>query len=252
LKVRGSLTVLVVGLILVVLDVLQRTLISLLVRFFPGRRHRILGGWQRGIAHLVLGVVRVVGGARFEDLPTIPGRPGVLIVMNHQSLLDIPLMVASLDDLYPRIVTRSRYARGKPLISHMIRLYQYPLVDPRATKKNHLEDIEHAAATSAVPLAIFPEGTRTRDGEIGRFRRGGLSRMLKTRSWTVYAVVADGFWGAARLSDFLERVSTVDGRIRCLGPFDSPEPGEPVEDFVVELRERMVATLEEMRQVAGP
>ena len=247
MKLRGYLTVGVAGVLLVVLDLAQRTVVTLLVKVMPRRRERILGRWQRWIAHMVLGLVRVVGGARVGSLPRVPGRPGVLLVMNHQSLLDIPLMVASLDDLYPRIVTRSRYGRGKPLISHMIRLYQYPQVTPRATGKGHLREIEEAATTSTVPFAIFPEGTRTRDGRIGRFRRGGIGRILESRQWTVYLLVVDGFWQSARLDDFLAGVSSIDGEIRRLGPLESPPPGEPVEPFIREIRARMVAELADMR-----
>lgn len=247
LKLRGYLTLGVVGAALLPLDVIQRTVITALAKLRPERRDVMLGRWQRGIAHFVLGVVRIVGGARLGPLPSIPGRPGVLILMNHQSLLDIPIMVASLDNLYPRIVTRSRYAYGKPLISHMIRQYQYPLVRSGATKKVELAAIEEAARTSTVPMAIFPEGTRTRDGSIGRFKIGGLDRILGARQWTVYVVVADGFWRAARLDDFLTSVSEIDGEVRCLGPFEPPAPGEPVDDFVNGMQRMMAETLDDMR-----
>ncbi|MGD2069588.1 MAG: lysophospholipid acyltransferase family protein [Gemmatimonadota bacterium] len=247
MKLRGYLTVGLVGMVLVFLDLTQRTVLTALVKLMPGRRDRVLGTWQRRIAHLVLGIVRLVGGARIAPLPEIPGRPGVLVLMNHQSLLDIPLLVASLDDLYPRIVTRARYASGKPLISHMVRLYQYPVVDPRATARDHLLGIEEAARTSQVPLAIYPEGTRTRDGEIGRFKRGGLGRILGARSWDVYLLVADGFWQAARLDEFLASVSSIQGNVTCLGPFPSPAPGEPVDDFVAEMRSHMTSALSGMR-----
>lgn len=247
MKLRGYLTLGFLGAALLAADLIQRTVIVAGVKLVPGARDRILGVWQKGMAYMVLGSVRVIGGAHVGSLPSIPARSDILILMNHQSLLDIPLVVASLEDLYPRIVTRSRYARGKPLISHMIRLYQYPLVDPKATMPGHLEGLREAARQGATPMVIYPEGTRTRDGEIGRFKRRGLEAILAARQWEVYVVVADGFWKAAKLEDFVAGVGSIEGKVRCLGPFTSPEPDLPKEPFIEEVRERMVRELADMR-----
>lgn len=247
MKLRGYLTLGCVAGILVVADVLQRTVVTLAVKLLPSRRERILGRWQRIMAHAMLGSVRWVGGGRVEEPPSIPGRPGVLVLMNHQSLLDIPVVVAALDDLYPKIVTRARYASGKPLISHMVRLYQYPLVDPRATTRKHLARLEEVAAESSTPVVIYPEGTRSRDGEIGRWRSRGLERMLAVRSWEVYLLVVDGLWRTAALKDFLTSVSEIRGRSTRLGPFRSPEPGEPLEPFIARMRAEMEDGLVRLR-----
>lgn len=251
MKLRAYLTLALAAIILLVGDPVQRIVVVGLTKLMPGRRDRILTRWQRLLAHVVLGLVQHVGGAKIEPLPRIRGRAGVLILMNHQSLLDIPLIVAALKDVYPRIVTRERYARGKPLISHMIRLYQYPLVDPGATSPGQLERIGRAAEDPSTPLVIYPEGTRTRDGGIGRFKRGGLARILMTRQWTVYVVVADGFWQANRLEDFASAVGGIRGRMICLGPFESPPADEPPYTFIEEMRQQMIAGLAELRGEAA-
>jgi 1-acyl-sn-glycerol-3-phosphate acyltransferase len=195
-------------------------------------------------------MVRRIGGASFDELPLVPAGPGVLVLMNHQSVLDIPLVVAAHDELYPVIVTRARYSRGKPVISHMVRLYQYPVVDPGATVRGHLKRLADVAREAVTPVVIYPEGTRSRDGKIGRWKRRGIRILLENRQWEVYLLVADGFWQAARLKDFVATVSTVRGRMVRLGPFTSPPPGEPVDAFIDEMRERMEETLSELRASA--
>lgn len=250
MKLRGYLTVGIIGTGLVLSDVVQRTVVSGLVRLLPGRRIAILTWWQRLMAHLVLVPVRFVGGAGITPLPTIPGEAGVLVIMNHQSLLDIPLLVASMRGAYPRIVTRSRYARGKPLISHMIRLYQYPVVDPRATVRTHVQGISEAARTSDVPMALYPEGTRTRDGSLGPWKTTGLRLILEERKWTVYLLVADGFWQAARMHDFMEGVSSIDGRVTTVGPLEGPDPGQDPEGHIASWRRQMEEALERLRAAA--
>jgi 1-acyl-sn-glycerol-3-phosphate acyltransferase len=250
LKLRGYLTVGFIGAGLLFGDGIQRLVIATLARILPAKRVAILSWWEQQLAHFVIGSTRVLGGAHIPPPPELPGQEGVLVLMNHQSLLDIPLVVAALRPHHPRIVTRVRYARGKPLISHMVRLYQYPLVDPRANARVQITAIAENARSSPVPFVIFPEGHRTRDGEIGAWKEGGLRGILGARQWTVYLVVADGYWQSARLVDFLENVSRIDGRAVALGPFDGPEPGADPERFITDMRERMISALADLRAAA--
>jgi 1-acyl-sn-glycerol-3-phosphate acyltransferase len=249
-KIRGTLTVAAAGLVLVPGELIQRTVIAGIARWVPTWRDRVLAGWQRGIARLLLGLVQTLGGARVGELPRIPSRTGVLVLMNHQSLLDIPLAVRSLERGYPCIVTRARYARGKPLISHMVRLYQYPTVDPGATSKRSLAELGEAAALSHVPLLVFPEGTRTRDGGIRRFKKRGLHAVLGARRWEVWVMVVDGYWSSARLEDFLANVGSIRGSAKAVGPFTSPEAPGDIDGFIGDMEERMRSTLQELRAEA--
>lgn len=249
-KLRGYLALTVMCLTLLLLDPVQRLVVAPWVRLFPSRRIPVLTRWQRFLAHLMLGSVRRVGGAHIQEVPQIPGREGVLLLMNHQSLLDIPLVVASFSGSYGRILTRKRYLRWIPLISHMVRLYQYPVVDPRANSaetKKMLAAVRDAARTSDVPLAIFPEGTRTRDGELGRFRSTGLKLVLRQRPWTVYVMVADGFWQRARFKDFLGGMGGIDGRVELAGPFEWSDPDADSEPFIEQMHRLMSGTLARMR-----
>lgn len=250
MKIRGTLALGIVGLVLLAADVVQRTLIAGAVRMLPSRRDRILAAWMQLMRRAVMVPVSTVGGARFGDLPTVPHHPGTLVLMNHQSLLDIPLVVAASHPAYPRIVTRERYAQGKPLISHMVRLYQYPTVNPRATNRAHLTALTERARTAPGPVVIFPEGTRTRDGTIGRFKRTGLRTLLATREWEVWVITIDGYWQCAKLADFRAGVSTIRGRARTDGPFASPAPDAPPEEldaFIDAMEARMRESLDVLR-----
>jgi 1-acyl-sn-glycerol-3-phosphate acyltransferase len=254
--VRGWLVLAYVSLSLATADLVQRLVVAPWVKLRPSGRVRVLGGWIKIMAWATTRPVAFLGGCTVPRTPPhVPNAPGILVVMNHQSLFDIPLMVESVAGRgYPRIVTRERYSRRIPLISHMIRLYQYPVVDPSAKSeeiRQSLIDMAEAARTSEVPIGVFPEGTRTKDGEIGRFKRGALSHILATRPWTVHMYVVDGFWRAAKLKDFITNLHAVRGKIEYAGSLEWTDPAANPDEFIERVRETMLQRLETMRRGAA-
>lgn len=215
----------------------------------------MLARWLDSMAWLVTAPVRRIGGGRIPPpLRAIPDGPGVLVVMNHQSLFDIPLVVQAVDGGYPRIVTRKRYSRGIPLISHMIGLYEYPVVEQSANPtlvRETLAALADSARTSEHAIAIFPEGHRSRDGRIGRFQSAGLTAMLSARAWTVYVLVGDGFVGVATFDDFLKKMDRIDGRLELAATLHWPDPSADPRPFVREIRRTMIERLAAMRAKSG-
>ncbi|HET9886255.1 MAG TPA: 1-acyl-sn-glycerol-3-phosphate acyltransferase [bacterium] len=199
------------------------------------------------MAWMSLTVVQRIGGAKIAPLPQVSGGPGVLILMNHQSLLDIPLIVRCLNSGYPKIVTRRRYRKGIPLVSHMLRLYEYPIVDSQSPPRRQIVDLRRAALHATQPMVIFPEGTRSKDGEIGPFMKAGLSGILAVRPWLVYLAVADGFWRCGRIQEFGKNLSAVRGAVETMGPFEFRKERDDPALFMDAMRERMCLKLREMR-----
>ena len=252
MKIRGYVALGTMGLAFPFFDLFQRTVVWAWVRLRPSRRIPVMGWWiNRMRAFVVWCLVRIGGASIPMPDRVVPSGPGNLIVMNHQSVLDIPLAVGAVKGGYPRIVTRARYSRFIPLISHMVRLYQYPVVDPKA--KSHkiqksLSTLAEAAATSDVPIAIFPEGTRTKDGEVGRFKVRGLESLLSQRAWTVHLFVVDGYWRTAKLKHFVRGMGHVEGQIRYLGTVEWTDPGADIVPFIDVIRGRIVDGLAELRR----
>jgi len=250
-KLRGYAALGIVCLGLLLSDLVQRLVIAPWVRIRPARRGPVLTWWLNLMARLVTRPLVVVGRAHIPvPARSIPSESGVLILMNHQSLLDIPLVVEAVADGYPRIVTRKRYGRGIPLISHMTRLYQYPLVDPTANAgelRRTYRTFREIAETSEMPIAMFPEGSRTRDGSLRPFRTKGLQLLLRARPWKVYVLVADGFWKCPRFKDFVRGMSEIQGQVELAGVLEWTEPRADPEPFLDEVRALMEAGLERMR-----
>jgi 1-acyl-sn-glycerol-3-phosphate acyltransferase len=117
--------------------------------------------------------------------------------------------------------------------------------------RDDVEALADTARTSEQPLVVFPEGHRTRDGEIRPFKRTGVRAILHGRPWTVYVLVVDGLWSCAQLSDFVRGVSSVRARLESLGPFEFPGPGGDADAFLEDVRAHMTSKLREIRGSGG-
>lgn len=245
---RGYLCLAANCLFILIADLIQRTVIVLSIRLFPARKQSILDGWLGFIARFVIALCRYVGGARFDPIPNIPADENTLLLMNHQSLLDIPVSFRCTAPHYPRLVTRSHYGRFIPLISHMIRLCDFPTVDPVRFSRRQLDALRVTAARTDTPMGIFPEGTRTKNGEIGRFRTAGSAAILSSRPWTVYLLLIDGLLECAKIGDFTRKISKVHAKFSAIGPLQFDPDRDDPDRFLDETRSKMIDALARLRR----
>ncbi len=231
-------------------DLIQRTLVVVVIKAWPGLRDRVLTCWVRIVNSGIMGLVVHIAGARVDLGARIPANPGILIVMNHQSLLDIPVAIACVEGGYPKIVARERYCKGYPLISHMIRLYAHPTVRPGEHTTVQLEALKRTVKEAERPVVIYPEGSRTRDGEIRRFKTAGLKAILSARPWSVYLLVADGMCESAGLRGFVKNISSSVIKTETDGPFSFDSEKGDLDAFIASMEQRMIRKLAQMRAPA--
>jgi 1-acyl-sn-glycerol-3-phosphate acyltransferase len=212
----------------------------------PDRRRQLVSWYMKLICRGILAGFRL-GGARFDLGNRLPTDRPTLIIGNHQSLLDIVLTTLIADPIVPAFVPRIRYARFVPLVSRCIAMLGCPIVDPKRDPRGAVEVIRQAAAREPYALVIYPEGHRTRDGEIREFRTTGLQAILETRSLPVYLLVSDGLWKARRLVDFVFNVHHLRSRSVVLGPFEPPPDPAGIPAAVAGWRALMVERLHQLR-----
>jgi 1-acyl-sn-glycerol-3-phosphate acyltransferase len=182
------------GLVLVVFDIAGRLARPFGIRGFEW----VMAALQRTL----ISVFRICGTkVVVERSPLIePGR-GYAIVSNHQSMFDIVLIGGLLFSNYPKYVAKRELGRWIPSISLNLNRGGNALID-RDNRRQAIEAITEMAATAQernVSVVIFPEGTRSRDGSLGQFRKAGSVAMLKAADeLPVVPTSVDGAWKLLR------------------------------------------------------
>lgn len=116
-----------------------------------------------------------------------------VIISNHQSILDILLI----NCLRYRFRWVSKIENSKlPLIGWYLKMADYLTVD-RRNKKSKGKLIEEALdclKRRNISIMLFPEGTRSADGQIGFFKRGAFQLAIQAEK-PILPVIIDGSGG---------------------------------------------------------
>jgi 1-acyl-sn-glycerol-3-phosphate acyltransferase len=249
--VRSLVCVLLLGLLFLLMSPVLRLAIVPGGWLFPRHRFLLVSVFMKWMSASILGLLRL-GGAHVRRVGTLPTASPILVVANHQALLDICQITLMAHPRVPGFVTRRRYARFVPLVSQCIRLLDSPIVDPKRDPQGSLAAIRQGARELPHGLVIFPEGHRSHDGEIRPFRAAGLETILAERRMPVYLVLNEGVWRVRRLADLLFRAPLIEAHSEVIGPFEPPADAALLPGFVRELRAILVARLAQIRGRGAP
>jgi len=108
-----------------------------------------------------------------EHLDRLPRQGPYILMANHQSHADVPILFASLP-LIPGFLAKKELARI-PFLSMALRNGGHVLID-RASRNSAREALKVAASEiqAGKTIAIFPEGTRGGSDALGEFKKGGF------------------------------------------------------------------------------
>lgn len=193
---------------------------------------------------------------RHTGLENIPTEGPVVVAANHQSHLDPPLVGCAItrDASY---VARDSLFRFRPFGALIGSLHAIPIDREGRTMGGIKETLRRLKAGDVVVL--FPEGTRSSDGEVHTFKPGFASLAQRSKAAIVPAAIAGAFeaWPRSQRfphprkivvhfsppippeqvanTDEKELVAEVERRVRgcyamlcsaqCLGPYGADAPG---------------------------
>lgn len=159
------------------------SMIVLFVYFLLG-----LLGWKQSQAKLLYRVTRTwarqmiaAAGGKVEvsGLENLPAHGGVLFISNHQGAFDIPLLIGYLPGVKGFVSKKENFRL--PIISTWMKLLGCIVIDRGDLRQSAgaiargIRDLKTGRS-----LVIFPEGTRSKSGNLQRFKEGSFK--LATRS----------------------------------------------------------------------
>ena len=131
------------------------------------RRGRLAHGCARAWSRWILGTTGVRVDAR--GLDRVDGARSYVFVSNHQSIYDIPVLFASVPAQL-RIIAKASLG-AFPVLGWHLRWTGHLLVDRKRAGAGTLGQVGRMIRRGD-SLIVFPEGTRSRDGQVARFKRG--------------------------------------------------------------------------------
>jgi len=177
----------------------------------------------------------------------VPREGAVLLIANHQSFLDPPIVSSAIRHRHTDFLARGGLFKFKPFGWVISILHASPI-------KQGAGDAGAMKATIAKMkegkmMLVFPEGSRTEDGEMHEFQRG-IAVLLKRADCTVIPVGIEGAFDAWPRTRGIPRIFT-KRIVVCFGdPIESSELMSDGTDAAIEtLRNSVNVLVEEAKSL---
>ncbi len=150
------------------------------------RVHKQVISWSTKLVKLTGSTITVVG----ED--NVPDEGPIVFVANHQSNFDIPLLLGYVKR--PKGFIAKKETEKLPIVGNWMRYLRCIFMDrtnPRAALKAIKEGID--VVKDGYALVIFPEGTRSTDGNLGEFKPGSFKLATKAKAKIIPVTISGSY-----------------------------------------------------------
>ena len=207
--------------------------VTIVARLDPTQRKAeyIVQFWAR----LLLGVTGVK--TRSSGLSKIEGETSYAIISNHQSHFDILALVVELPMIVRFVIKKE--LRKIPFFGYATVVLSCIHVD-RSDSAQAVQSLQAGIRKlpPKVSMLFFAEGTRSPDGRIGPFKKGGF-RTAQLAGWPILPVVVHGSRKVLPKGDLAFRPGTIE--VEVLDPIPKEEvQARPWEEMMEDVRKRIV------------
>lgn len=142
---------------------------------------------------------------KVENKQVIPKGKPIIFVANHQGLFDIIGLAWLLREFHPKFVSKIELGKGIPSVSYNLQHGGSVLIDRKDPRQAlpELKKMGEYIENNSRSTVIFPEGTRTRNGQPKPFASNGLKILCKyaPNAWVV-PVTINNSWKIFRYGNF--------------------------------------------------
>jgi acyl-[acyl-carrier-protein]-phospholipid O-acyltransferase/long-chain-fatty-acid--[acyl-carrier-protein] ligase len=147
------------------------------------------------VRFICLVVVRLCYRVRIVGAENVPIKGGALLVANHASLVDAPLLISTQQRRIRFVMDRDIY--NSSWLKPVFKLMGVIIVSAGDPPRKILGALEEARAAidAGFMVCIFAEGSMTRTGMLRSFRRG-FERIIRNSKYNVIPIYIGGAWGS--------------------------------------------------------
>jgi len=113
-----------------------------------------------------------------QNLPV--GRP-IIFIANHQSMYDVPPLIYHLRRYHAKFISKIELTKGILSISYNLKVGGGANIDRKDPRQSITELVKFGTRMkdNNWSTVIFPEGTRSKDGQVKPFQSAGIATILK-------------------------------------------------------------------------
>jgi 1-acyl-sn-glycerol-3-phosphate acyltransferase len=161
---------------------------------------------SQAVMHSLMRVILyelLIVGTRVRFLPArceLAHERPLILVSNHQSLLDIPFAFWYFRKFHVKFVSKKELAQNVPTVSFHLRNGFHALIDRKDREQavRAITALAQKAEKERFAALIYPEGSRSKDGVLREFKVRGLATLLENMpSALVVPIAVDGSWRLA-------------------------------------------------------
>lgn len=175
-----------------------------------------------------------------------------LVISNHQSLLDIPTFMNFFREKEIRFVAKDTLSRHIPLVSEMLRTQQHCMIPRKAKPMDAMNVMENfgkrVVKKNQIPI-LFPEGTRTKDGQVGKFYSAGFRKLSESTELPIAVCALDGGYTLRDIKKIFTNLKCGCYRVKVLKVYNPPKTKEECNFILEESRVLIQNQLDEWRKI---
>lgn len=174
------------------------------------------------------------------------------VIANHQSLLDIPLFMKFFHEREIRFIAKDTLGRHIPLVSEMLRAHEHCLIPRKAKPMEAMRYIEkfgsRCVERNQIPI-IFPEGSRTKDGQVNKFYSAGFRKLTESTNLPVVVCALEGGYKLRDLGKIFRNLKNGCYRVKVLKVYDCPKTKEECNEILEEARVLIQKQVDDWRKL---